>query len=128
MSLSGQKAYIVKVKMGNWVESKLRKPPQGKKVICFNKGDVTIRQRFKDYWFPIPFIDSKFADIEQPELWQEIDFPDGFTGSIRISFNGSLLNMDEIEKENPDIFNQIIEMQINLFNETRQSKAALHEK
>ena len=63
--------------MGNWIESNMRKPPQGKKVLCFNKGDLSVRQRLKDYWFPVPFVDSIFAEIGEPEKWQEIDFPNG---------------------------------------------------
>lgn len=78
-----------------WFKSAERKPEQGKKVLCFNEGDIDVRQRFGDYWFPIPYVDSKFADIDEPEMWQEIDFPDGFYGYLHVEIDEQLVKMDE---------------------------------
>lgn len=101
----------------NWIKPNLRKPPQGKKVLCCSKGDISIRQRFADYWFPIPYVDSKFADIKEPELWQEIDFPGDLTGYLRVFWEGILYNMDEFEKVNPSGYNEMINGMLANYNQ-----------
>jgi hypothetical protein len=105
--------------MKKWIKSKLRLPEQGKKVLCFDKGDLSVRQRFKDYWFPIPYIDSSLAEIDPPELWQEIDFPEGFYGYMKVFHQDKLYKIDEWEKVNPENFSELIENMLNHFKETR---------
>lgn len=108
--------------MKKWIEPRLRKPPQGKKVLCFNNGDIDVRHRFKDYWIPIPYTDSKHADLEEPKMWQEIECPPGFTGFMRVidGEDGKLYNMDEWEKVNPKEFNELVEKMVEHFEQTRK--------
>lgn len=106
--------------MKNWIETRLRKPPQGKKVLCFDKGDLSVRQRFKDYWFPIPYVDSEYADINPPELWQEIEFPKGFTGFLKlVALDGKNYTVDEFEKNYPEDFNDLVEDMVEVFKASR---------
>lgn len=106
-----------------WIKTSLRKPPQGKKVLCFDNGDVSVRQRFKDYWFPIPYIDSSLADIDEPELWQDIDFPQDFKGYMMILQDEKLYKIDEWEKMNPEDFNEFVEGMLKHFIDTRKDKS-----
>jgi hypothetical protein len=93
-----------------WIKSKLRKPEQGKKILCFHKGDIDIRQRFSDYWLPIPYTDSKFATFEEPEMWQEIDFPDGFQGYLQICVEDTLYNSDNLQKKYPTLYSELVKI------------------
>lgn len=104
----------------NWIKSSIRKPPQGKKVLCFTKGDLDVRQRFKNYWIPIPYVDSKCADIDEPELWQEIEFPSPYTGYMQVLVEGKeLMNMDQFEKHCPEEFNEMVESMVKMFKEKK---------
>lgn len=102
-----------------WIKSALRKPPQGKKVLCFHNGDLSVRQRFKEYWFPIPFVDAKLSDIDEPEFWQDIDFPAGFYGYTKVLHEGMTYKMDEWEKVSPKDFNEFVDILLNDFNKSR---------
>lgn len=107
--------------MNEWNKPSEKKPPQGKKVLCMRKGDFYVAQRFKDYWFSIPFADSKYAFFKEPELWQDINFPDGYTGFMKILVSPDdyilrfeenpykEINVDELEKHDPDAFYLLIE-------------------
>jgi len=98
-----------------WIKSSLRKPPQGKKVLCFDNGDIYVRHRFKDYWFPIHYIDSESDNADEPEFWQEIDFPPGFYGYMQVFHAGEFYKIDEWEKLNPDDFNELVENMAKVF-------------
>lgn len=96
--------------MSEWINPKDRLPEQGKKVLFWRKGDCWIAQRFGEYWFPIPFTDSKFAESTPPEKWSEIDFPDGFTGKLRIMPEDveRLMDMDEFEEHDKEQFDKFV--------------------
>ncbi len=115
--------------MKEWHKPKDKIPPQGKKILCMHKGDLYVAQRFSNYWFSIPFCDSKYAFYEEPELWQEIDFPNGLTGEMAVyasrddpsnnnhSFleKSKAINMDEFEKQDPVAFQMLIVDLLKLF-------------
>jgi hypothetical protein len=105
--------------MTEWIDPKDKLPPQGKKVLSWREGDCCVVQRFGDYWIPIPFTDSKFADTEPPEKWAEIDFPVGFTGMIRvIPIGGSCpIDMDEYEKHDKEQFDKFVAALVNSVGE-----------
>lgn len=98
-----------------WKDPRQDQPEQGKKVLCMYKGDFYVAQRFGLYWFSIPFYDSEFSRHFLPDLWQEIDFPNDLTGKIHVAVNGKIYDMDELEKEHPDTFDQMVKGQLNLF-------------
>lgn len=102
-----------------WIKSSDQKPEQGKKVLCFNKGDVDVRQRFKEYWFPIPYVDAKLANINEPEMWQEIDFPEGFYGYLQVFIDDNLLKMDQLEKKHPTVFDDMVKALLDNFYKSR---------
>ena len=94
-----------------WFDSKNNPPPQGTKVLCFDEGDLWVAQRFREYWFPIPFCDSRLAQYKAPELWQSVNFPDGYKGKIMFQLEGEddLMDVEAIEKENPEFLTRLIE-------------------
>ncbi len=110
------------MKNKTWIKSSLRKPEQGKKVLCCNNGDLDVRQRFKDYWFPIPYVDSKLATIEVPELWQEISFPEPYTGYMRVLVDDILYMIDDLETHHPEVFKQIFEFLMTHYEDTHESE------
>lgn len=97
--------------MIKWIDPKLRLPPQGKKILYFDKGDVYVVQRFGDYWVPIPFVDSEYAFHNAPELWAEFNFPPGYAGFCLFSFDEgkTLMTLDEAQKSNPDFYEDFME-------------------
>lgn len=101
--------------MKEWIKTSLREPPQGKKVLCFHKGDVSVRQRFAKYWFPIPYIDSRLADIDPPQLWQEIDFPEGYEGYIKIFHDKEFYTIDEWEKIDAEVYKGFVKAMLKTF-------------
>ena len=102
-----------------WIESRLRLAPQGKKVLCFDNGDIDVRQRFKSFWIPMPYTDSKFANLDQPEFWQEISFPSGYKGYMQVFIEGELLFMDEYEKKHPELFESVVKTMLDHYKSTR---------
>lgn len=102
------------MKEKSWYKPSEKKPVQGKKVLCMHKGDLYVAQRLKDYWFSIPFHDSEYSRYFEPELWQEIDFPEGLTGIFNVIIDNQILTMDEVDKKYPMIFEEIVEaMKVN---------------
>lgn len=101
--------------MRKWKKPQDEKPAQGLKILCFNKGDIYIAQRFKNYWFSIPFHDSKYRFYKEPELWQEIDFPNGLKGKIHMRVDNVFYNMDQLEVEYPELFDEFVEQQKIMF-------------
>ncbi len=90
-----------------WIKPSEKLPAQGKKVLAFYQGDCFCVHRFGEYWFPIPFIESFFARIDQPDLWADIPMPYGYTGKIRLIVDGEIIDMDEAEKECNEIFTKM---------------------
>lgn len=91
-----------------WIKTNSRLPPQGLKVLCFTKGDMFVSQRFGEYWFPFPFLDSQYATNEPPEMWKNIDFPDGFKGKMHVMVGKEKLDMDEFSRREPEDFKILI--------------------
>lgn len=92
-----------------WYKPSEKKPVQGKKALCMHKGDLYVAQRFKDYWFSIPFGDSCYSRYFEPELWQEIDFPPPLTGMMLFVVNdGEKITADELENECLEAFNDFV--------------------
>lgn len=91
----------------------IKDPPElGKKVLCGRQGDFFVAQRFEEYYFPIPFLDSKYArDLSTPEIWAEIDFPPPFTGYIRVFCveSDELVTMDQYKKSDPDSYYDLVQ-------------------
>ena len=99
-----------------WIKSSIRKPEQGKKVLCFDKGDVDVRQRFKNCWAPIPYTDAKSANCDEQEFWQEIDFPNGYEGYMKVVCYNNLLKIDELEKKYPETYEEVVEKFLKMFS------------
>lgn len=76
----------------------------GKKVLCIRRGDVYVAIRFEEYYVPMPFADHYFStDLCKPEKWCEIDFPEPYTGYIRVmpeGINGRVIKMSEARELN----------------------------
>lgn len=97
--------------MIKWIDPKLRLPPQGKKILYFDKGDVYIVQRFAEMWLPIPFTQPKFDFTKQPELWSDFELPGNYKGYMFISWSDeeNLLTVDEFQKKHPEDYQEFIE-------------------
>lgn len=91
--------------------------PLGKKVLCCNRGDFYVAQRFEEYYIPIPFSDSCFAkDLCKPETWTEIDFPEPFTGYIRMQIQGygdELFTMDQVKIIDEKMYMEFVKLLID---------------
>jgi hypothetical protein len=101
--------------VNKWKDPKIEKPEQGKKVLCEHEGDLYVAQRFGDYWFPIPFIDSKYSRYFPPNLWQEINFPNSLSGKLLVKINLKLHDIDELEKKYPDVYVEIVNALLETF-------------
>lgn len=106
-----------------WHKPSDKKPEQGKKILCMDKGDFYVAQRFGDYWFSIPFYDSKFSRYHEPELWSDIDFPEPYKGYVKVMVDDEMLNIDQIEKKHPDIYKELVQGQINLFKKKQYERS-----
>lgn len=91
-----------------WILPKDELPPMGYKVLCYDEGDYFVAQRFREYWFAIPFTDSKFADHKEPQKWSHIEFTEGNKGYMYILYKGELRTLNEIDKIAPDILDELI--------------------
>lgn len=86
----------------------------GKKVLCFDKGDCFVAMRFDDYYIPIPFASHHFSfQLSKPEMWCEIDFPEGYNGHITMSVDGGrMLNMTQLKEREPQAYKNIMKAQV----------------
>lgn len=100
----------------NWYSPKVKKPPQGKKILCMQKGDFYIAQRFKDHYVPIPLADSRFAFKGEPTLWTEIDFPSGYHGIMYVQIKEQLFNIDQLEENHSHIFDELVKVILKAYN------------
>lgn len=83
----------------------------GKKVLCEQNGDLYVAQRFEKYYIPLPFADHYFSkDLCFPTQWQEINFPNGLTGILRIYHQNEqrLMSFSEWEQKYPKEFKKYI--------------------
>ena len=94
-----------------WIDPKDELPPQGKKVVWFKAGDMCVVQRYGNLWCPIPYHDSRYATTEAPELWADIEPPEGYTGKVYLQLSGhkKLLDLDEIEAFYPVVYKDFIQ-------------------
>jgi len=95
-------------KKKKWFNPKEKLPEQRKKVLCIENGDIFVLQRFKNFWFSLPFSDSQYSRFHPPKLWSEIDFPEPLKGKMYVLFNKKLIDMDEYEKEDPKGFDELV--------------------
>jgi hypothetical protein len=97
--------------MTNWKKPSDEMPPQGKKIIWFHNGDMQVVQLWGDVWCPIPFIDSEYARTHEPELWADIEAPEGYTGKVFVGVKGTnkILEVDELEMFYPEDHKNFVE-------------------
>jgi hypothetical protein len=97
-------------------------PPQGKKVLWLHNGDIQIAQRYGLFWFPVPFLDSKYAKIHPPELWQDIILPSPLTGKVMFQGEGHprLIDADELEMMEPEVYDTIIKYHLEIYAKGRK--------
>lgn len=107
-----------------WHKVSDKLPEQGKKVLCMDRGDFFVLQRFKEFWFSIPFNDSKWSRLHPPEMWQEIEFPGELTGKIFMydQEEEELLDMDNLEKKNPEKFHKLVDDMVDHFKNCSKKK------
>jgi hypothetical protein len=101
-----------------WIDPKDELPPQGKKILHFKSGDMKVVHRMGEYWFPLPFHDSKFTTIGPPDLWCDIIPPKGYTGKLFFRMKGEdeHMEMDYLEIHHNKFYKQIIEMSVEMFS------------
>lgn len=101
-----------------WIKPEDEAPPQGKKILYLQNGDVYVVQRIGDYWLPIPFFDSKYAFHHPPDLWADIELPHDLTGKTRIFIKKEkkLYDIDEIEVKYPHIYQDLLDQSKKLWN------------
>jgi hypothetical protein len=93
-----------------WRCCKKDPPPMAWKVLCMNRGDFFVAQRFEDFYFPIPFIDSKYAKNNLfPELWCEIDFMEPYTEYMKFIIDGKKMLADEFKIKDPDEYKDLLD-------------------
>ena len=94
-----------------WIRPEDELPPQGKKILYLQKGDVYVVQRWGEYWLPIPFHDSQYSFHDSPELWAHIELPEPLKGKALIAIEGEkrLLDLDEVEMVHPELYKELIE-------------------
>lgn len=100
--------------MKTWNSCTEKPSVTGKKVLCLKSGDFYTAVRFGRYYFPFPFVDHYFSsELCFPDAWQEIDFPEGYTGEFKIAVNGDIENaitLAEAEVDYPEIYRDLFQM------------------
>lgn len=85
----------------------------GKKVLCMHKGDFYVAYRFEDVYIPMPFADHPHSKhLCKPEKWQEIDFPEPFTGYVRLVLDdiaGESFTIEKVKKHHPEIYHSMVD-------------------
>lgn len=97
--------------MAIWKDCVKEPSESGKKVLCQHSGDFYVAQRLGKHYFPIPFNEHPNAEyLCFPETWCEIDFPEPYTGLIRIAVedeetkNEYLISISEAEVDYPEFY------------------------
>lgn len=103
----------------NWICPKEKLPPQGKKILAFYEGDCVVAQRIGEYWFSIPFIESKYARIDEPTFWADIEMPIGYSGKILMEIDGKMMDLDEASKIHNNVFKEIQAAMLKSFTASR---------
>jgi hypothetical protein len=98
-----------------WIDPKDKLPPQGKKVLYCDHGDICVAQRYGHLWVPIPFVDSQFRFHKAPELWAEFNIPNGFSGKVHLQLGKRMLSIDEFEQEFPEEYKDLIDKKAKMW-------------
>lgn len=104
-----EELFLLLKQNNGWISPEDKFPPQGRKVLWFKNGDISVVQRFGNNWLPILFIDSKYATNEEPDYWKFIEMPNGYRGEMKVSINDEMINMDQFEEKYPEKFAEFME-------------------
>jgi len=91
-----------------WYKTREKLPPQGLKVLYFDRGDMWVAYRFGQYWVPIPFCDSKFANTDPPDMWAYISLPTGYTGRMSAQMDGERISIDDMQIKYPTEYEDMV--------------------
>lgn len=109
-----------------WFDCVEQPSETGKKVLCQKNGDFYVAMRYGKHYVPMPFADHYFSsDLCFPETWQEIDFPEPYTGHCRISPTGYLsevITMSECEVTHPKIYKEFTDALIASIGKLKRAK------
>lgn len=86
-----------------WIKlSQYNLPPQGLKILCFNKGDVWVARRLnykqRNYWIEFSYGGVGAIITDEPSYWMKLELLEGCTGYMKAGLNGdqdSLVTFDE---------------------------------
>jgi hypothetical protein len=97
-----------------WRDCKKDPSPEGLKVLCCHHGDFYVAIRLKDRYLPFPFNSHKWAPrLSLPEKWQQISFPDDYTGMFFVIEDGKKLTIEGFKKNNPRAYEDFCQKLIN---------------
>lgn len=109
-----------------WKDCLKEPAPLGKKVLCQNNGDFYVAQRFEEYYIPIPFPDHYNAThLSKPETWCEIDFPEPYTGYVRVQIPGhgdKKFTLDELKLIDEKSYYELAESMIKFIGKIPKPK------
>jgi len=96
-----------------WKSCKENPPDIGQKVLAFHKGDIYVVVRYEDHYLPMPFFDHYHAlNLCFPEMWMELDFPEGFNGKMRVAIDGEILDMPQYKCRHPEKYKELADSMI----------------
>jgi hypothetical protein len=112
-----EKIFLGKIErmVNHWIKlTPLNPPPQGKKIVCFKKGDLWIARRLNhkgvDYYLEIQYDGKGSILTETPEYWIDTWLPEKYTGYMKVSVDdGPLLTFDELQQQNAEYHENFIE-------------------
>lgn len=94
--------------MNEWKDCVKEPSEIGKKVLCQRRGDFYVAMRIEDNYIPMPFADHYFCkELCFPEKWSEINYPDPYTGHIRVAPSGDLNNvikLSDAKEKFPEVY------------------------
>ena len=97
--------------MTKWKDCVKEPSELGKKVLCQKHGDFYVAMRMDEYYIPMPFIDHYFCkDLCTPETWCEIDFPEPYTGYVRMAPEGlgsEIMKLGDLKERYPEIYRAV---------------------
>ena len=111
----------------DWQSPVVELPKQGQKILCFDKGDVWVAQRFGAHWLEIPFAHADCFRQRVPQLWKNIYFPPPYDGNIKINLvlDGlcdEFLTFDELEKKYPEAAEHIVQELLDPYKQEHKIK------
>jgi len=92
-----------------WIKPSDKLPPQGKKVLYEKAGDIYVVQRLAEMWLPIPFVDSKYASWEAPDVWADFKPNGSLTGKMHVFVDDIKYDIDEFEEKYPFQYAEFID-------------------